>query len=310
VSSSPRLTVGVFSHHERSFWVEPLTAALPDHVVVDGSEPHDHDRIDVAVVGNVPTEGLTSYRRLALIQSLWMGVDRFLDHPGVPDHVPIARMVDPGMPRAMAETVVAHVLGLHRLLPFYRAQAATRTWAEHAQPFASDRTVAIMGLGTLGTAAVAALIPFGFRLVGWNRSGAAVTGVEVGDFAWVLGQADIVVNLLPLTPQTTDCFDAAAFALMRPGASFVNLGRGHHVVDDDLLAALDSGHLTHAVLDVFRTEPLPAEHRFWTHPRVTVTPHVAADSDPRSCTEVIAQNVRRVAAGETPAHLIDRQRGY
>jgi glyoxylate/hydroxypyruvate reductase A len=219
-------------------------------------------------------------------------------------------MVDPGMPTSMAETVVANVLALHRYHDEYARLRAKGIWTELPPVAAADRTVAILGLGVLGKAAAAALQTFGFRLVGWNRSGASVDGVEVVTLDEALASADIVVNLLPLTPQTQDLFCARTFASMRDGAGFVNVARGQHVVDDDLLTALESGRIRHAHLDVFRTEPLPSDHPFWTHPRVTITPHIAAESQPATCLPVIVDNLRRFAAGQPLRNLIDRDRGY
>lgn len=278
--------------------------------MIDANEAHDPSSVTAAVIGAVPSSGLDTYGKLQFIQSLWMGVDRLLTNPSVPRHVPIARMVDTGMPRSMAETVVAHVLALHRLFPQYQQQRNARVWQERYQPFAEDRVVGILGLGELGTASARALGPFGFRLIGWNRSGRDVPGVDVCTLEDTLQQSDILVNLLPLTNETQDLLCARTFSMMKAGSSIVNVARGDHIVDEDLLAALDSGRLSHAILDVFRTEPLPSNHPFWNHPKVTITPHIAAESDPRACLGVIVENLRRVAEGELPNHLVDRNRGY
>ncbi len=295
----------------RGRWVDPLAAALPQHTVIDSRDEHDPDGIDVAVIGWIGDTDLGKYARLQMIQSLWMGVDRLLENPAIPAHVPMARMVDPGMPLSMAETVMAHVLAAHRQLDRYGRYQREARWRTHRQPLASERTVGVLGLGELGSRCAQALLALGFRVVGWSRSGSAVEGVEVStDLEATLAQAEIVVNLLPLTPATTGLFCAQTFTKMPPGSVFINVARGAHVIDQDLLAALESGHLRHAFLDVFTIEPLPLEHPYWGHPHVTVTPHIAADSDPATCVPVIAENIRRLSNDEALLHLVDRQLGY
>ena len=172
----------------------------------------------------------------------------------------------------------------------------------------------VLGLGQMGRTTALQLAALGYRVSGWSARAQQVAGVATSA-GWAalpaaLGAADIVVNLLPLTDDTRGLFDRARLAQMRPGASLVNLARGAHVVEKDLLAALNAGRLAHAVLDVFDTEPLPATHVFWFHPRVTLWPHAAAQTDLRSAAAVVAANVEAVRRGEAAAHLVDRARGY
>jgi glyoxylate/hydroxypyruvate reductase A len=211
-------------------------------------------------------------------------------------------MVDPVMSAAMAETVLWAVLSLHRDFFAYARQQLRGLWRTHDQRRADELRVLVLGQGEMGRAAAARLAALGYRVTGWRRDGTPLSGL--------LPQADIVINLLPLTPATRGLLDARFFAALPAGASVVNLGRGAHVVDDDLLAALDRGHLRHAVLDVFHTEPLPAGHPFWAHPRVTVLPHAAAATDPRSAAAVAAANLRAARDGRPIAHAVDRQRAY
>jgi glyoxylate/hydroxypyruvate reductase len=169
----------------------------------------------------------------------------------------------------------------------------------------------VFGLGELGSRCAQSLRALGFRVVGWSRSGSPINGVEVStDLPATLAQAEIVVNLLPLTPQTAGLFCAQTFAKMPTGAVFINVARGAHVVDADLLAALDSHQLRHAMLDVFNEEPLPTEHRYWSHPFITVTPHVASESEPAPCVPVIVDNIARLVHNEPLLHLVDRTIGY
>jgi glyoxylate/hydroxypyruvate reductase len=311
VPTGPLTIVVVNPNVSRRRWADPLALALPQHTIVDSREEHDPGAVDVAVVGWIGDTDLGRYARLQLIQSLWMGADRLIENPAIPANVPLTRMVDPGMPISMAETVMAHVLAAHRRLDDYARYQREARWRTHRQPLASARTVAVLGLGELGSRCAQSLRGLGFRVVGWSRSGSAVEGIEVStDLETTLAQSEIVVNLLPLTPQTQGLFCAQTFSMMPPGAVFINVGRGAHVVDEDLLAALASGHLRHCVLDVFNEEPLPAEHPYWLHPQVTATPHIAAESEPATCVPVIAENVRRLTAGEPFLHLVDRQLGY
>ena len=225
-------------------------------------------------------------------------------------------MVDPAMNAAMAETALWATLALHRgFFDYARAQRDGR-WLPHPQRRADEVPVLILGLGQMGQAAARRIAQQGYPVRAWRLGPPADDGagidVQHGRDALpgLLATARIIINLLPLTPATTGLLDARFFAALPRGAAIVNLARGAHLVDADLLAALDSGQLSHAVLDVFRSEPLPAGHAFWTHPQVTVLPHVAAMTDPRSAAQVVAANLRRCFSGARPEHLVDLDRGY
>ena len=289
-----------FDAVEWAAWLPALQAALPGETLTLAVDRRDD--IDIAIVANPPAGSLQGLPHLKLVQSLWAGVDRLLRDPTLPAGVPLARMVDPAMNAAMAETALWAALALQRGFFGYAAQQRAGVWRQHGQRRADETRVAVLGLGQMGQAVAARLAQQGFAVSGWSTRHGAIDGV--------LGDADIVISLLPLTPATTGFFDRARFAQMRRGASFVNLARGAQVVEADLLAALDEGQLSHAVLDVFATEPLPAEHPFWRHPLVTVLPHVAAQTDPRSAAQVVAANIRALRAGQPLQHLVDRQRGY
>jgi glyoxylate/hydroxypyruvate reductase A len=291
---------GQFDAGERDEWLALLGAALPgERFVVDRAEAGE---ADVAVVANPSSGALQGLPRLRLIQSLWAGVDRLLADASIPPHIPIARMVDPAMNEAMAETALWAVLSLQRDFVDYARQQASAQWRAHPQRRADEFPVLVLGRGQMGSAVLRRLVANGFPVSAW--------GTRDGVLPPLLGGAAVVINLLPLTPATRGLFGSATLAAMRPGASLVNLARGGHVVEADLLAALDAGHLRHAVLDVFQQEPLPAAHRFWSHPKVTVLPHVAAATDARSAAAVVAANLRRFRAGAPVEHLVDRARGY
>jgi glyoxylate/hydroxypyruvate reductase A len=303
-----------FSAEEWADWWPALVAALPGEQLVRAGDEVEREAIDVALVANPPVGALQSLPRLRFIQSLWAGVDRLLLDASVPSAVPLARMVDPMMNTTMAQTALWAVLGLHRRFFHYAWQQRAAQWQQHALLRADEIHVAVLGLGQMGRTAARTLAHHGYRVAGWSANPATVEGVATsnGDAALkaVLAGAHIVVNLLPLTPATRGLFNAHTLAQMRPGASLVNLARGAHVVDADLIEALDSGHLQHAVLDVFSTEPLPADHPYWRHAQVTVLPHVAAQTDPRSAARIAADNVRAFRAGRVPSNLVDRTRGY
>lgn len=301
-----------FDAAEWAAWRPALAAALPGERLVETVD--DPDDIDIAIVANPPPGALAGLPRLALIQSLWAGVDRLLADPTLPPGVPIVRMVDPLMNAAMAETALWAVLALQRgFFRYARLQREAR-WAPHAQRRADETAVAVLGLGQMGGTTAQRLAAQGYRVSGWSAAPRSVAGIAclhgAAALDALLGAADIVVNLLPLTPATRGLFDAARLARMKSGASLVNLARGAHVVEADLLAALDAGRLRHAVLDVFEHEPLPPAHRFWTHPRVTVLPHAAAQTDPRSAAQVVAANLQAWRAGRPPVQRVDRARGY
>jgi glyoxylate/hydroxypyruvate reductase A len=303
-----------FDAAEWAAWLPALQAALPGEILWRAEDGFDADAVEIAIVANPPPGALAGCRRLRLIQSLWAGVDKLLADPSLPAGVPIARMVDPAMTAAMVETALWAVLGLHRGFFDYRRQQALARWQQLPQRRADEVTVLVLGLGELGGTLARRLAAHGYRVQGWSRQPRQIDGVacQAGEAALPgqLGAADIVVNLLPLTDETRDFFGAVRLAQFKPGASLVNLARGAQVVEADLLAALDAGPLQHAVLDVFRQEPLPAGHAFWRHPAVTVLPHVAALTDPRSAAALVAANVAALRSGAPIAHQVERGQGY
>jgi glyoxylate/hydroxypyruvate reductase A len=297
------LLCGDFDAGEEAQWREALVAAAPGAQWLTLAEARaEPGAVQAALVANPPPGSLQGLPALRLIQSLWAGVDKLLADTSLPSEVPLARMVDPAMNAAMAETALWATLALQRGFFRYATNQSAGLWRTHAQRRAQDVQVLVLGQGQMGAAAAAALARQGYAVQGWRRDGTPLLPR--------LAASDIVINLLPLTAETRGLVDAAFLAALPRGAGLVNLARGAHVVDADLLAALDSGHLGHAVLDVFHTEPLPPGHPFWQHPRVTVLPHAAAFTDPRSAAAVAVANVRAALEGRPIAHRVDRRRGY
>jgi glyoxylate/hydroxypyruvate reductase A len=305
---STQLKILFASQTEKAeLWLPLLRQALPQDELVAVPDK----LVDIALVATPPPGTFQKLGRPKLVQSLWMGVEKLLADPTYPRGVPLARLIDPGMVAAMSETVLAHVLDWHRHLYQYRAQQHARKWKRIDQRLASDRTVGVLGLGELGSDAARKLLALGFNVAGWSRRPKALPGVRsFTDLQEMLRMTDALVCLLPLTRETTGILNARTFAYMRRGGCVINLARGGHLVARDLVGALDNGWLAHAYLDVFDPEPLPERDPLWDHPQITLTPHIAALTDPRTAVPKVVENVERVRRGETPASLVDFAAGY
>jgi len=295
-------------------WLPGLRAALPAARFHLWPEIPDPAAIEVALVAKPPAGALGAFPALKLVQSLWMGVDGLLADPSLPRGVPLARLVDPGMVAAMGETVLARVLDWHRHLYRYRAQQRRRVWQPLPQRLAAERTVGLLGLGELGRSVAQRLLELDFRLCGWSRRQKEIDRIECfsgpDGLDSLLAKCGALVCLLPLTDHTRGILNARSLALLPRGSCVINVARGAHLVEADLVAALDAGQLAHAYLDVFETEPLPASHPFWRHPGVSLTPHIGALTDPRTALPVVIRNLERVQRGEPPEALVDAAAGY
>jgi glyoxylate/hydroxypyruvate reductase A len=295
-------------------WRAQLTRLTSELEVRVWPEIGNPAEIDYALVWRPEPGFLASLPNLKLILSLGAGVDHLLGDPQLPRHIPIVRLVDPHMTDAMSEYVVLQVLRLHRRDLDYRAQQEAGVWRELDQQNAGERRVGILGLGELGQDAAKKLTALGFDVAGWSRGDKNLAGIAsyagAAGLAPLLGRSEIVVCLLPLTTETERILNASTLALLPKGAALVNAARGAHLVEDDLLAALASGQVSAAVLDVFREEPLTTDHPFWHHPRVIVTPHVAAFTNPTTAAPIILDNIRRFEDGRPLLNRIDPARGY
>jgi glyoxylate/hydroxypyruvate reductase A len=293
-------------------WQAAFAACAPQLDVRWWDDPAvDPASVEYALVWAPEPGRLKDFANLKLVISSGAGVDHLGD--GLPK-VPIVRMGAPEAVWRMREYVTLAVLHLHRLWHRFAANQRARIWDELPNPEAPERRVGIMGLGQLGAAAAEALRPFGFPLSGWSRSAKALPGVRC--FAGprglkpFLAQCDILVCLLPATPETERILDAAAFAQLPPGAMVVNAARGSLLVEADLLAALESGQLEAAVLDVFEAEPLPPDSPLWSHPRITITPHVASFPGRAARARFAADVIAAHAKGLALPNLFDPARGY
>jgi glyoxylate/hydroxypyruvate reductase A len=284
-------------------------AGLKVTLFTETDAPETVDYIIYAPNGAV--SDFTPFTGCKAVLGLWAGVEKIVGNTTLTQ--PLCRMVDSGLEEGMVEWVTGHVLRHHLGMDAHILHQ-NGVWEPVAPPLARDRTVAILGLGELGRACAQALAALRFNVLGWSRSPKDVPGVTClsgeDGLDKALSLAEIVVLLLPQTPETQNLLNAARLARLPEGAVIINPGRGPLIDDDALLAALDAGHIGHATLDVFRVEPLPPAHPFWAHPKVTVTPHIASETRPDSASRVIAENIRRGEAGEPFLFLVDRAKGY
>lgn len=262
----------------------------------------------------VPPENIGSlFPNLEVLFSSGAGIDQF-NLASLPPHLPIVRMIEPGIVEGMVEYVSWAVLALHREMPRYQREQRLGSWAPRQALPAGARRIGILGLGSLGQAALRQLRSFGFDCAGWSRSHHSIEGArsfagpaELGAF---LVRTDILTCLLPLTTETRGFLNSALFKALPRGAGLVHVGRGQQLVPDDLLEAIDSGQIGEAILDVTDPEPLPAAHPFWRHPQVTITPHIAGMTQPETAAEVVIANLRRFERKEPMIGLVDRAKGY
>ncbi|MEB8389405.1 glyoxylate/hydroxypyruvate reductase A [Rhodobacteraceae bacterium KMM 6894] len=274
----------------------------------------DPDEIEFAVVWAPPKGRLAQFRNLKYIFSIGAGVTHITLDADAPLHVPIVRLQDDMLMLDMSCHVIHWVLHFHRFYYRYKLYEADKRWLRHAYSENQNKRIAVLGLGQTGLDACRRLRDLGFDVTGWSRSPKDLDGVTCmhGDdtFDEVLKRADILINLLPLTPATTDLINAKTIAKMPDGAFIINCSRGGTITDTDLLAALDSGKIEAAALDVFREEPLPPENPYWDHPKVSITPHAAAPSNEWSAADFITGHIRRVLDGGEPWPIVDLERGY
>ena len=299
---------------EDADWKKALVERLPDANIVTGEDNYDPATIDFALFWKQPQGLIKNLTNLKAIFSLGAGVDHVVSSPSLPKSIPVIRLEDAGMADQMVQYHLYAALHFMRDFDVYCAQQAKANWTQHDVARISKCRVGVMGLGALGAAVATALSNLGFAVSGWSRSMKAIEGITTfaGEDAFdeFLGEADILICLLPRTPETEGLLNSETLSHLPKGAAIINAARGAMINEADLLRAIDTGHLRGAFLDVAVTEPLPESHPFWDHPKIRITPHIAAATRVEESADQIAQNIDRMARGETPTGLVDRQSGY
>lgn len=268
---------------------------------------------EIAIVANPQPADIAALSNLQWVQSLWAGVERLLAEVPQPN-LPIVRMNDPQLAASMAEAVLAWSLYLHRDMPLYKKQQNAKVWKQHTTPLTVERTIGILGLGSLGLCAANRLTANGFSVCGWSRSEVSLEGIKTfngeAGLHELLALSDILIVLLPLTKATSGLLNEGTLTRLPRGASVINFARGPILEEEALIAHLDSGHLAHAVLDVFCTEPLPETNPLWTHPDITVLPHIAARTNKITASKIVSDNINNfLQTGEIP-QSVSREHGY
>ena len=298
---------------DKTHWLPLLRTALADDDLRVWPDIGDPAEIAYIITWRLFPGDATAYPNLKAILSLSAGVNQYIGHPELPKGAKLIRMIEPGLSQGMMEYVVSYVLRFHKRQDHMKT-LSQGPWGSTIPALAQERSIGIMGLGEMGGACAAALSALGFPVNGWTRTPKNLPGIKsfsgpegLNDF---LAQTDILVCLLPLTAETENILNAATLSRLKPGACLINAARGKHLVEEDLLALLDSGHLDQVALDVFGEEPLPANHPFQNHPRIHVTPHLAAITRPETGVKSLKKALGQLERGETPAGLVDLQRGY
>lgn len=298
--------------HER--WTAHLRKFLPDLDIRETVDAQTAADITYCVAWKPAPGKLRSLPNLKIVFSMGAGVDGIVADPTFPRHIPLARVVDDTLAQAMSEYVVLSVLYWHRRMHDFMGLQRDRKWRQLPAPRAPQVRVGILGFGVLGQAAARPLGALNYQLSGWSATPKRFEGVTtyhgLDQLNAFLAQSDILVCLLPLTPETRGILNAKTFAALPKDACVINAARGGHVVEDDLIQALDSGHLRGATLDVFSAEPLPATSPLWSHPKIVMTAHSAAFTDPESFMRQVATTIRRMDEGLAPENLVDFARGY
>lgn len=306
----------LFSDRDENWaaWEAPLRTAFESaNVKVDLHRSYETpEQVDYVVYSPAsPLQDFQPYTNLKAVLSMWAGVESIEGNQTL--NVPLARMVDPGLTEGMLEYVTGHILRYH--LGMDQHIHNTDAWQpETSPPLARSRNIGFLGLGALGLACAEAAQRLNFNVEGWSRNAKTLDNLTThhgnDGLKTLLNRSEILVLLLPLTDETRDLMNAETLNMLPKGACIINPGRGPLIVDEDLVDALNKGHLAHATLDVFRKEPLTQDHPFWTHPKVTITPHIAAETRPETAAHVIAENIQRSQAGRPLLNLVDRSAGY
>jgi glyoxylate/hydroxypyruvate reductase A len=295
-------------------WKDALLSANPQLRVYSYLEEHPKEEITMALIWKHPKGSLAIYPNLKCIASAGAGVDYIFEDATVPKPIPITRLVDPYLASDMSEHVLAVIFAELKNFNTYKIQQTQALWRTKEYRRIADVTVGVMGLGALGSLTGRDLVKVGFSVQGWSRSEKSIDGITTysGDLGlkYFLKKTDFLVCLLPLTPDTSGILNTSLFKQLPKGAYIINVARGGHLVDADLLEQLDNNHLSGACLDVYHQEPLPSSHAFWNHPKIFMTPHYASVSDTNSVIPQILENYRNLEKGKALINVVNREKGY
>ncbi len=300
---------------EQTIWIAALNRALPDERVIHVSEVEQVEKkhCQLAIVANPKAELLAEFENLTWLHSIWAGVEKLMislaDSP-----IEVVRLIDPRLSSTMAEAALAWTLYLHRDMPRYAKQQQNKHWQQHPHILASERRIGILGLGELGQASAKQLRKNGFQVLGWSRTKKHIANVvtysDNDGLAEMLSKSDILLCLLPLTPATQGLVDKAILANLPQGSAIINFARGGLIDNDALICALNSKHISHAVLDVFDHEPLAPDSVFWQHPDITVLPHISAPTNQASACDIVAKNIMQYRQTGIIPVCVDKTIGY
>jgi glyoxylate/hydroxypyruvate reductase A len=307
-------TLVVHAGDKTGLWIELFRKAAPELDVLAWDASFDPARIDYVVGSRPPENFFAPLARLRAVFGTGAGLERLIERPDLPRHVPIVKLSDAGMGEQMAEYALYGALHFQRGMNRYAVQQAAGEWRAHPPQLRADVRMGVLGLGAIGSVVAASLAAFGYLVSGWSRTQKSLSGVQcaagLDALAPLLARTDVLVNVLPSTPETRALLNHERLASLRQGAFVVNCSRGDQLDADALLMLLDAGHLSGALLDVFAEEPLPAGNPLWKHPKVIVTPHVAAITLPEPSVDQIVANIRRLEAGRSMLGVIARDRAY
>ena len=304
----------LYVEQNQNTWLEALQKWCPSLSVVTQNDAYDPEQVRWVAAWNPPPGLFAPFQQLKGVFALGAGVDAFVRRPDLADNIPLVRLLDAGMAQQMVEYILWSVLTVQRDFDTYAQLQQQQTWQVSVARSRAEMRLGVLGLGALGQSVAQQLAELGYPVQGWKRSAIDLPGVDVltgeAGLEQVIRHSDVLISLLPNTPQTQGLLNYERLSRLPQGAVLVNVARGVQVVDEDLIRLLDDGHLRLAVLDVFYPEPLPSEHPFWAHPKVVVTPHVAAETLPYPAAEQVAESLRQLDQGETPAGLVTGREGY
>jgi len=304
----------ICNHKDPKPWAKALSEKLPTATIEIFPEVADPDQVDYIICWKPKANTFQQFPKLKVVQSLGAGVEHITETDELPASVRLTRIVDPQLAIDMWEFVLAIVMNKLKLLPTYQQQQVQKEWEPHTYRRIPATSIGLLGLGKIGALVAQNFAQLGFQVVGWSNSKKEIAGVQTyigaDGFSSCLSQTDILINILPLTPNTEGILNQKNLCLLKKGAYLINVGRGGHLVEEDLIPLLNAGQLSGAFLDVFRTEPLPSEHPFWTHPQVSVTPHIASLTHVETAVAQLVENYQRFKAGKALRHEVSLEKGY